>query len=262
MSDPSVRNLNALVLGTGEFLFSMGATSLADAKTKGWHPFGNIVAAAVAPEIETIEHEGSYRGLRRVDKRYAIKSGLSLRIRCDEWDREKVKYAIFGENATNITQTAIVSTAIDALPFTTTPAVINNWYQLQDSGVPVREVTAITIPGKTEDTDFVLDGKLGCVRFMAAESSDLTPTISASAIASGDNANLKGITPLQSAIKEGYGWLRIFDDTHANKLVLEYRDFKCQVSLENAGEFEGRSLAELTMLVTIMEDVGTFYTAE
>ncbi|MCL5099266.1 MAG: hypothetical protein M1608_17375, partial [Candidatus Omnitrophica bacterium] len=98
--EATVRNLDALYLGTGEFSFSPDAISLADARAKGFMDFGNINATGFKPTTEKVEHEGSYRGVRRIDTTRITKALLEYQIKCDEWDREKLKLILGGEDAT------------------------------------------------------------------------------------------------------------------------------------------------------------------
>lgn len=342
MLDKTVRNLEALQLGTGEFSFAPSATSLAEARSIGFLDFGNIQAIGFKPELDKVDHEGSYRGVRRIDKTFGTKASLEYNLKCDEWDREKLKLALMGSNATNITQSAQTLATGDTLAFATTAATINRWYDLLLSGEQVRELTACFIgksaavaatvdasldkltatahgltdgtpvvlrasaaptglslgtiyyvrdsatndfklaatsggaaiditstgtavtfaPVLVEDTDYVVDAKIGRVRFLTAQSQNRFPILTASAITSGGAANLLGFTPLQSLIQSGYGRLALFDDTHPNKLVFLHENFSCQVFLDSTGDVDGKSVPEISLRVRITSEVGTCYSAE
>lgn len=341
-TDPSLRNLDALLLGTGEFSFSPDATSAADARAKGYQDFGNIVATGLKPETDKVEHEGSYRGKRRVDKTFVTKVAMEYSLKLDEFDRQKLQLALGGTDAGTFTQSAQTAVTVPAaLAFATTAGVAGRWYDVLVSGARIRELTALlcipaasvsvtldgtantvtlathgmedgrpvilggTLPaeltagtvyyvrdsatntfklaatpggslidftgngtsvtigkGLVENTDYVVDAKLGRVRFTAARTTNITLVVSAPAIVTGDAANLLGQTPLQSMIKSGYGRLAIFDDTHANKLVYLHEDFSCQVYLDSLDDTDGKKVAEMTLKVRVTDQVGTVWTAE
>lgn len=264
MSDPTLRNLNANILGTGEFSFSPGATSLADARAKGFIDFGNVKVLTPQPKIDTIDHKGSYRGKLITDKKFATGALLVYGIVSDEFDRNKYKIAVGGIDATNFTQGAQVAQNGDVLHFDTTAAVIGRWYDLLISGAHAMELTALTIATLVENTDFVVDYKAGRVRFLTAQAVARTPVITANAVVAGNAANLKGITPLDTLITSGYGRIAVYDDTHANKLVYLHEDFSCQVYLDGNGlkGFDGTTINEINLGIQVGNILGTLYTAE
>lgn len=258
-----VRNLNAVRLGTGEVLFSPGATSVADAQSKGYVDLGNIVNISSEPENEMLEHEGSYRGIKRVDARRVIKSDFAYKIQADEISHEQLLLFLLGVAGTPFTQSALVSESGQALAFDSVAAVPNRWYNLYDSsGNRVREITSVTIATKTENTDFFLDKKTGRIRFAVAESTSLTPVIDAPAVSSSDTGYLKNVQVLQETIKTGYGRVMIFDDSNANKLVYDHVDFSCQVMTEGSLEFDGKKFTELTLKMTVTDEKGGVFHKE
>lgn len=335
------RNLEALILATGVFEFSDGAVSVADARAKGRRAFGNIKASSVLPEIETIEHEGSYEGKLTVDRRAAVKGALKYVIKPDEFGRQNMLIALGGNATTDFTQLAITGAAGTDWAFNTVNAVKDYWYDvLSAAGVRVRELTVLNIgvaavactvdagtdvitktthglsvgdrvifpvnvPGGVTaltpyyvqsvpsadtfkisatsggaavdistngtsvtyskllaETAYTADLKRGSVRFAAAQTVALTPYITASAVVAGDNANLKGITPLQTLTRSGMGRLTLYDDTHPNKVVYDHVDFSCQVTFKSASETDAKKFGELEFEVLVTDIVGTVYTAE
>lgn len=258
----NTRNTDALMNATGEFSFSPGATTSATAQATGYLDFGNIVAIGLNPSSETLEHEGSYRGKRTVDKTVVIKAGFEYTVKVDEFDVEKLKLALFGNDGTDFTQTVKSSQAIDALAFGTTAAVLNRWYDILVSGVRVREMTALTITGKTENTDFVVDYKAGRVRFLTAQSSNLSGTVSAPAVTAGGNSAFQALTPLQTYRRTGIGRLMLFDDAHPNVLVYDHHDFGCEVLVDSMDEMDGKKFGVMTLKVKVTSPVGTVYSAE
>ena len=102
--DP-LHSVAALLIGTGEFSFSEGAVSAADAKAKGFVDFGNISAFTPNITAESQEHVGSYRGVRRVDKTVTTKASLDYSLKCDEWSPTILRMLYGGDMATPATAT-------------------------------------------------------------------------------------------------------------------------------------------------------------
>jgi hypothetical protein len=143
--DPS-HNINALLLGTGEFRFSKDASSAANAQARGYTDFGNIVAFTVEPDNTAEEHVGSYRGTRRVDKRVVTQTKIQYKLRCDEWNLENIRLVFAGSDSTPHTQAALTAGAGESLAFGTTAAVIGKWYDLKTlAGLRLRNLTSAMI---------------------------------------------------------------------------------------------------------------------
>jgi len=281
-TNPQPKNLDAIVLLTGEFAFSPGATSVSDAQVKGYVDFGNVVVVGVKPELEKVEHEGSYRGTRTVDKTFATKNKLTYTLQCDEFDAEKVKLALMGSTATTaLAQTAVGSPgeAAAVLAFTTTAGVIGRWYNIigatTNAGKVIRKITTLTIavgggtpPTLVEDTDYVVDYMNGRIRFLntanstTAMSRDITPTFQCPAISSTAAGYMNSITPLNDPIKSGYGRLYLYDEGQTASPYYEHVDFSCDVALESMSEADGKSPLTMTFTVTVTGTVGTVRIAE
>jgi hypothetical protein len=257
--DP-LHNITALLIGTGEFSFSEGAISPADALVRGYLDFGNIVAFTPEANLNKEEHQGSYRGVRRADKTVVTENGFSYKIRLDEWNKKNLEILFSASATTGFTQTVLSAAAGAVLGFTANPAKIGYWYDLRKSdGSRLFDVTSVTITGKVEGTDFVIDQKLGRIRFLTAQAADLTPTITAPAIVSGSSGSFLGMTPLQDPVKQGYGRLYVYDQDDNNKLVLTHLDFSCEVTMDSANEIDGTAFTDLTLDIKITNDVGIVY---
>jgi hypothetical protein len=255
----NVRNLDALVNATGEFVFAPGVTTVAGAQAAGYYDFGNIVVVGLKPTLEKLEHEGSYRGVRTVDAERGIKAVLEYQLKCDELDPTKLAYAMFGEAASAFTQTTKSTSSYDTLGFTAVPAVLHRWYDIKISGVQVRNATAIVVTTKTEGTDFEVDLKLGRVRFLTAQSSDLNGTVTAPEITSASDGYMQAFTPLSEYLVTGVGNLWLFDDEHANDLIFEHRGFGCSITFDSMDDFDGKSFCTATFKVKVTTPFGTVY---
>lgn len=147
-------------IGTGEFQFCKNATTLAETlPPAGWEDFGNVDVFQPQITNETYEHERSHRGKKVVDRKYSIKQGSALMLRCDDLTRANVERVFMGEddgedNARGALTDSKVELAFTAL----VPSVILKRYDLVVSdeqavhltsalvfaGTPVSAVTADT----------------------------------------------------------------------------------------------------------------------
>jgi hypothetical protein len=255
--DPA-HNLNALLIGTGEFSFSKDATSAANAQVRGWVDFGNVVAFTPEVDAKTDEHIGSYRGVRRIDKRAVTQTKIQYKLKLDEANLSTLRLMFGATDTTGHLQSVLSAVAGQILGFTATPAVIGRWYNIKTAGgARLRFLTSVTIAAKVEGTDFVLDLKMGRVKFLTAQAADLTPTITAPAITAGQDNAFLGLQPLQAPVQSGYGKLICFDQYNPNTVVLEHEDFSCDVSIDSASEINGTGFTDITLTVTVTSDVGT-----
>jgi hypothetical protein len=253
-------NLNALLVGTGEFSFADGATSAANALTVGYTDFGNVLAFTPQVENEKLEHFGSYRGVRRKDKTIATQVQLVYQLRLDEWKPEILEI-LFGSTAgSNHTQGATSGDSGDAIDFTAITWDERKWYDITISGVRQRNLTTVTVATLTEGTDFEVDLTLGRIRFLTTQSTSLVPLVTADAITSADAGYMVGLKPMQNITREGYGRLVIFDQYDSAKVVIDHVDFSCEVSVESAGEIDGQNWSEVTLNVEVTDDVGNILT--
>lgn len=259
----NVKTLDRLRIGTGEFFFSPGAATPAAAQAAGYIDFGNIVAFQPRTESQKNEHRGSYEGITRIDKTIESEQKLTYVLRADEWDEQKLLIAFKGTAGTAFTQSALVAADGSDLLFGTTPAVIGRWYNLLDiAGAQARNLTAVTIATLTENTDFVVAHKEGMIRFLTAQSADLTPVLTAPAVVAGEDANLKLITPLSGSSKTGIGRLKAFDDNHGNKLVMDHVGFACEITADEIQEFDGSTFSQITLNVLVTDPIGSLYIAD
>lgn len=260
MPDIQPHDLDALLIGTGEFSFAVGATTTTAGGING--PFtdvGNVTAFQIQPETTRQDHRGSYRGIKRLDKSVITAADAKYLIRIDEWKKDNLLYLFYGDDGTAWTQSSQSSASADALDFSSTAAVIGKWYDVTVSGARVRDLTALTIATLTENTDFVVDYELGRVRFLTAQSASRTPTISANAITSSDAKYLYGVTPLANPSRSGIGRLTCFDQSESAKVVFDHVDFGCEVSINGQPEVDGENYSNIELMVSVTSPVGTLY---
>ena len=257
-------NLNAILVGTGEFSFCDGATTVAQASAKGFLDFGNITAFGLTSATDKQEHEGSYRGLKTIDKTFVTKTQIGYKLTCDEWEANKLQFLFFGTRGDATTQAALEADDADPLAFSVqNPAAVELWYDLRIDGKRVRNLTTVTIAAKVEGTDFVVDKLLGRVKFLTAQTAALTPALTAPAIAVGDAHSFHTITPLTNARRSGIGRLVCFDDSDTNRVIFEHDGFSCDVFLESApGSVDGKKAADFSLQVQVTTLPGTVFSRE
>lgn len=253
-------NLDALLIGTGEFMFSENATSIADTLLKGWRTWGNV--KAVTPQIESqpVEHFGSYRGVLSKDRSQPMRSQVVYSLKCDEWTYDNLRTMFFGTAGAELTQAIQSAAAADAWAFSAgNPSTTKKWFDVKVSGVRIRKITTLTILTLTEGTDFEVDYLLGRVRFLTNQTTSRTATVTAPAIASGEADAFQSFVPLSDMRIAGFGRLTLFDQDDNNKVVLDHQDFSCEVAVQSAGEISGQDFTEFTLTVTVTADRGTHY---
>ncbi len=345
--DPS-HNLKALLLGTGEFSFSENAVSQSDTFARGWRDFGNIMAFTPDIKPTKLQHVGSYRGVRRVDRQVISQTQTNYKLKVDEANLENVRIMFGTTDTTPFTQGALSAVNGKTLGFTTVPAVLGLWYDITTAGggqqltgvtiatvgtgvaigdtftiaggtstvvavvkatavdsagkllaasittagvysvlpsspntpsatsgsgtgvtfnlsfspinpVPLKNLTTVTISGKAEGTDFVLDLLNGRIKFLTAQAADLVPVITCPAIAAGDNASFFGLIPMGNPTKRGYGRLTCYDQNQPTKVVFQHYNFSCDITLDTTAEIDGTKWNEITLDVLVTQDVGTFW---
>lgn len=284
MDYPALTNLDALVLMTGEFRFSPGETTLAGAQQAGYIDFGNIVVVGIKPSADKLEHEGSYRGTKKVDKTVVIKAGLEYTLRCDEFDSKKLEIALMGTRGSVSTQAA-VAVAEDAVPMdwnlSTEQGEIGRWYPVvgdtgsANVGKQIKNVLTLTLtasggvpPTLTEDTDFVVDNMNGMFRLLntanaiAACSLAVTPAYTCAAIVAGNEASTREIVPLNDATKDGMAEIRLYSESHQTTPFYIHRDFRCQITMDSMNDVDGKTWTEMNFTVRVSEPEGTVEVAE
>lgn len=259
----NVTNVSALLRPGAEFHFCNNATAATQAAYNaagGFIPFGNIVGITPNFDTQKVEHVSSNRGNPKKDREDITRTQVQFKVKVDEFNKIVQKVMLGASDVTGFTQSAASAASGDALPFGTTAAVIGNWYDLTISGARVKDVTSVTITSKTEGTDFHLDLKTGRIMFVTAQSSNLTPVITAPAITAGSNASFLGLKPLQQVKFSGFGRLLGFDQDGANSNFFDYLDFSCQVTLDSVSELNVSNFGDLTFNVLVTDTVGTWLT--
>lgn len=253
------KNLNALIKPTWYVAFAEGST-LALAEAAGFEDLGNVVSVQPNFEAEEIVHRGAYAGVKTVDKVEAGDIEMTYNVRLDELRHQNILRMLGGEEATAFTQSALTTQNCDALDFSATTAVVGRWYPLKVSGAYVRDATTVTVATKTEGTDFFVDLKRGWIRFAAAETTSLTPVVTAPAITSSDAGYMKALTPKQDVVKTGFARISGYDKNSDNILFYDHVNFSAELRVESTPDMDGSDFHEFALSLTVTATPGTIYT--
>lgn len=236
-------------MGTAEFSFALNCSTIAAAFAAGYVDFGNIVSFTNKLDTQKVEHKGSWRGVRTLDATYVTESKHQYTLKCDEWNKQTLQILFGGDIGTPFTQAAWTAQAFDTFGFTAVPAVIGRWYDLLKAGVHYRNTSTVTIAAKVEGTDFVVDIKLGRVKFLTSQAADLIPLVTNLAITATDTTSFFSITPLTNVRRTGMGRLVVFDQNSPN-IVIDHLDFLCEIVLDSASEVGGTAFSDFSMTIT------------
>lgn len=269
---PQAHNLAALVVGTPEFSFAEGAISIANAQTLGFRDVGNLNSIQIQNEEEVLEHLGSYRGKRKVDKKFNTRLKFAYLLRADEMSIENLLFLYFGEEGTAFTQSALTAQAADTLNFTAAPtgwgaAKLGRWYDILVAGKRVRNITSVADVEKgtgsptalIEGTDYILDKVQGRIRFLTATADVVNLDVNAPAITSASDFYLRAIKIGEKPSREGFGRLTVFDQNSKSSVVLEHTDFRCRVSINNQPEVDGENVTGVELMVEVLDPAGDLY---
>jgi hypothetical protein len=151
-------NLDAILVGTGEFSFCEGATSASNAILKGYRDVGNIVAFTPETENTVEEHEGSYRGRKIVDKKFSTKQKLEYLLTQDEFKVSNLRFLFMADDATGHTQDALTLSAGDSMAFTSDlPGAVDKWYDIYKDSARKRACTQIALATETPAVSVTAD---------------------------------------------------------------------------------------------------------
>lgn len=252
-----IRNLDALRIGTVEFRFAEGATTPAEAAAQGFRDLGNIKEMDFDNDNEEVEHKGSYRGVKQTDRSALTETEVSYKLTVDQLDVFTTRLLSYGVEDGTHTQPSYTAQSSDALTFATTPSTKDRWYNITVSDARVYNIDLVSdvhdgTSSLVEGGDYMVDMKNGSIRFLTAQTTDVTVTFSAAAITSGSVGSMTKINPLQSGKIRGIGELICYDKNSDNLVVLRHLAFGCELSMDDAGKMDGESFWEGTLLVKVV----------
>lgn len=271
----TAKNLDSVIFGSAEFSFAEGATSVTTANTIGYYDVGNVVSVQPVLEINQLDHFSGYRGCVKRDKKIITSSSLDWDLTLDNLTIGNLALGLAGSDATDYTASALASQAY-VLNFSTITWGKNLWFDILDgSGNKIYNITSVTsvthtaaATTLTEDTgdgtgDYEIDLTLGRIRFLTQRTeADVTITFNSAAVTSADDFFFNAITPLESGIRTGFGRLVVYECGPTNNIVIDHRDFKCQILPVELSEINGTNPAWGTIGLKVAVDAsvpGTLY---
>lgn len=249
-ADKQPHNLSTVLLGTGEFSFASGAASLAAAQLVGWQDFDNVTTFSVQSKNEKVEHFGSYRGVKRLDKTYFKRVQAGYQLKFSAIDAQRISVMYYGTVGANYTQ--VVRSAVAADAIAGGAPVKGRWYDIMIGGVRVRELTVVTSATGVEDTDYVVDYKLGRIRAVTATGFGAL-TVTAPAILVTSANTFSQIVPMNRPVLNGMGRILVWNND--GSLILDHHDFYCEIFPEGDAAVAD-DIIELTHTVNILTPVG------
>jgi hypothetical protein len=199
----SVFNLlnDASLSGTWKVLFAEGDFSASPQPDEIFYDFGEIGEVTLEQDITTRQRYRFECGKKVKDEEIVQEEELGFGGKLMNFPRETLRILYRATDGDNYGQTALSAVEVDAFEFGTTPAVVGRFYQITNSGKNVFSVTNLTLTEGANTlvngTDYVLEKATGLVRFLTAQSADVTVTATADAF---------DVAPLKlhgDAIKEG-----------------------------------------------------------
>ena len=276
MSDNNTRQTYA---GTGEFLWSRGARTAAEAQLTGFQSFGNIKQIEAQTSSETKDHYQSYRGKKVLNSTHVTQFEIRYNITVDEMDARNVGILVYGDpdydfgsdGADNAHAGLTNATGTPLVFGSTNPVVVYNYYDLLDAnGNRLIDLTAVSLVGKLsqygdaqdktaliEGVDFDVDKKNAMVKFLRSFSADtITPSLSTSAVTSASTNYMTKLKPLQQGYLSGMGRIFIYDQDLENNLALSHRDFFAHLSIDGNVSLASDDFAEMTLKLSVLVPEG------
>jgi hypothetical protein len=248
----SRHNTDALYVGTGEFSFCEGATTLAEALAKGYIDIGNVKVFQPVVEMQKLVHVGCYRGRKIRDVTVVTQQDISYKLTGEEWKKNNLLVLYGASEGAGHTQSAQAAANADALDFTIVNSDPSRWYDITKASAHIINLTTVTIATKTEGTDFELDKTLGKIRFITVQTTSLTPVITAPAITANDATFMPSLLPGGNLIRSGFGRLTFYD---RGGVGIDHRDFLCDLTCEGADQIDGDKWAALNLVVAVNSTV-------
>lgn len=201
-------NKNAIIIGTTEFSFSKDATSLSDARLRGWVDVGTIKSMTPKFEKTEVEHKSSRRGKLVKDMTRVTEESINYELTCEEWKKSNLLIIFRGEAGDGFTQSGGTAQLQDTWAFTsTTPAVIGNWYDITKSAARVMRPTAVQLA-------------TGSATSVAFNFTTDVFTATAHGLSAGDPIILRGTPPTGFSQNTTYYTLLLTSDTFQLSLTV------------------------------------------
>lgn len=261
--DKDLHKLGSAFIGTARFFFAEGALTAAAAggALGGLQDFGNVLVTQLTRADERVNIHKATGGRKRITKRLPTMQALEYTLKTNEIDPRKLMVILGAAEQTPFTQSSLSAQDGDEFDYTAQDPSKGEefWYDLKVSGVRVREISAVTVLTLTEGTDFVVEKKLGLIRFVTEQTVSRTPVITAPEITSSDDGYLRVFKALEKSVFKGFGRLIWEDEDPDNPLFLDHDGFSCELTFTDLNEFDGASEPEVSFNLLVTEEVGQHF---
>jgi hypothetical protein len=210
---------DAALSGTWKALFAEGDFSTTPTLDPIYYDFGNLGPVALNQELTTRPRYRYECGQKVLDQTLIQEQAVTIDAQMLTFPRETLNILFRGEEGDAYGQASLAAVEVDTLAFATTPAVIGRFYQLTNADKKIFNVTDLTLTEGAntlvEGTDYVLEKVTGMVRFLTAQTADVTVTVTADAF------DEKAITLHQSDVRTGKFRLLYFPAKETNGAACE-----------------------------------------
>ncbi|MES2692662.1 MAG: hypothetical protein V4773_04255 [Verrucomicrobiota bacterium] len=256
--DTDLHHTRAEIQGTSRLLGCIGAISKADAITKGLADMGNFLGMEVKAEANKQPRLKATNGVVRTVGNTAGMISFGYEFTTKEVaDARKFRFALLGSESTPFTQAALAAVNGTAIVFgagTPAPSKAGVWYPLLYNGTHVHALTTVTVAGKVEGVDFVLDKKMGLIRFLIEQVANVVPVLTGPLIDAAHKDYLIGIQPMTNVIYSGYWSVAAYDQDPTNNLVLRHEWFSGDLSITAWPKIDHENQSELKFQIDITRD--------
>ncbi|WP_221029900.1 hypothetical protein [Actomonas aquatica] len=254
--DSNLHHTRAEIQGTSWLAGNIGALTKADAIAGGLQDMGNFLGIEIKGETEKEPILKALRG--RVTKSGHTGGMISLgyEFTTREFaDARKFKFALMGSETDPFTQAALAGVDSTALAFTAqVPSKAGYWYPLFYQGTHVHALTSVTIAGKEEGVDFEVDLKMGLIRFIVAQTANVTCVLTGPAIDAAHKEYLIGVQPRDRVVYSGYWSVAAFDQDPNNNLVMRHEFFSGDLTVTQWPKVDHTGQSELKFQIDITHD--------
>lgn len=255
--DTDLHHTRAEIQGTSRLLGCLGAVSKADAITKGMTDFGNFLGIEVKAEANKQARLKATNGIVRSVGNTAGMMSYGYEFMTKEVaDARKMRFALLGSEATPFTQAALAAVNGTAIVFGVGAAAskAGNWYPLLYNGAHIHALTTVTVAGKVEGVDFIVDKKMGLIRFLVEQTANVTPVLTSPAIDAAHADYLVGVQPMTNVVYSGYWTVAAYDQDPKNNLVLRHEFFSGDLTVTAWPKIDHENQSELKFQIDITRD--------
>lgn len=257
MLDSDLHHTRAEIQGTSRLLFCLGAASKAAAMLAGMSEMGNLLGCEIKAEANKQQKLKAVNGVVRSTGSTAgmISYGYEFSTK-EVADARKMKLAMLGTDAAPFTQAALAGVDGNDIVFTAGAGASKAgvWYPLLYTGVHVHALTTVTITGKVEGVDFIVDKKAGLIRFPVQQVANVTPVLTGPLIDAAHKDYLIGVQPMTNVVFSGYFSVFAYDQDPNNNLVLRHEWFSGDLTVTSWPKIDHENQSELKFQVDITRD--------